>query len=266
MKFLSLNIRGFGVGRESKVGWLKSICRVQKPNFVVLQETKLHCVDLQWIRVIWGNNNCNFIQKEMVGKSGGQLIIWDTDVFDATDSFSHDFFIGVRGVWKRSQKEISVINVYGPHDDHNKVNFWDQFLNIISRASDKAWVVCGDFNEVRGEEERFNCQFIESRAKLFNDFINNSKLIDIPLGGRTFTRVSDDGLKFSKLDRFLVNEAFHNLWSSLSVVTLDRDKSDHYPIIMKDDDRNFGHKPIKIEKQIKKHQAGFKGKKSCKVW
>ncbi|XP_071718145.1 uncharacterized protein [Rutidosis leptorrhynchoides] len=230
MKFLSLNIRGFGAGRVSKVGWLKGICRSQKPDFVLLQETKLHMVDLQWIRALWGDINCNFIQKEMVGKSGGQLIIWDTNVFDATDVFSCDFFIGIRGTWIRSQKELNVVKVYGPHDDHYKAIFWDQLHNTISSDFNLAWVICGDFNE----------------SRMFNEFIEKSNLIDIPLGGRLFTRVSDDGLKFSKLDRFLVNEAFHNLWSRISVVALDRDKSDHCSIVLKDDDRNFGPKPIKI--------------------
>ncbi|XP_071713547.1 uncharacterized protein [Rutidosis leptorrhynchoides] len=68
----------------------------------------------------------------------------------------------------------------------------------------------------------------------------------IPLGGRIFTRVSDDGTKFSKLDRFIVNDCFHGLWNCLSVVALDRGKSDHCPIILKDDIKNFGPKPIKV--------------------
>nr|GEW05829.1 reverse transcriptase domain, reverse transcriptase zinc-binding domain protein [Tanacetum cinerariifolium] len=34
--------------------------------------------------------------------------------------------------------------------------------------------------------------------------------------GRKFTRVSDDGLKFSKLDRFMLNEKFNELWGNLS--------------------------------------------------
>ncbi|XP_071715011.1 uncharacterized protein [Rutidosis leptorrhynchoides] len=124
--------------------------------------------------------------------------------------------------------------------------FWEQLQKKNSGDLNEPWIVCGDFNEVRSEEERLNSQFIESRAKKFNDFINTNKLIDIPLGGRLFTRVSDDGLKFSKLDRFLVNDTFHNLWSCLSVVALDRGKSDHCPIILKDDAKNFGPKSIKV--------------------
>ncbi|XP_071708666.1 uncharacterized protein [Rutidosis leptorrhynchoides] len=180
MKFLSLNIRGFGVGKDSKHGWLKSICRVEKPNFVVLQETKLHTVDLQPVHVLWGNQNYNFIPKEMVGKSGGQLIIWDTTAFDVTNSFISDFSIGIQGVWKSFGMEFNVVNVYGPHEDQNKHKFWDQLQNKILINTTKAWVVCG---------------------------------------------VS---------------------MSCLSVVSLDRDNLDHCPIILKDDDRNFGPKPLEV--------------------
>ncbi|XP_071727588.1 uncharacterized protein [Rutidosis leptorrhynchoides] len=245
-KLLSLNIRGFGVGVDSKIGWFKSLCRVEKPNIVLLQETKLHSVDLNWVRGACGFSNCNFIQKAMVGKSRGQLVVWDVDYFDVTDSFVSDFCIGVRGKWKNSGMESNIINVYGPHDDNNKQRLWDFLLNLILKKNDQPWVVCGDFNEVRNASERFNCNYIDSRAKKFNEFIDMSKLIDIAMGGRTFTRVSDDGLKFSKLDRFLINDSFHNMWSCVSVVALDRGKSDHCPIVLKDDERNFGPKPIKV--------------------
>ncbi|GKC50479.1 transposon TX1, partial [Tanacetum coccineum] len=65
----------------------------------------------------------------------------------------------------------------------------------------------------------------------FNDFIDITRLAEIPMGGRSFTRVSDDGMKFSKLDQFLLNEEFCNIWGNLSVVALDRNLSDHCPIV-----------------------------------
>ncbi|GKE13892.1 putative RNA-directed DNA polymerase, eukaryota [Tanacetum coccineum] len=66
--------------------------------------------------------------------------------------------------------------------------------------------------------------------------------------GRKFTSVSNDGLKFSKLDRFLLNDQFNELWGNLSVVSLDRKLSDHYPIVMKDVELDFGPKPYKVFK------------------
>ncbi|XP_071688703.1 uncharacterized protein [Rutidosis leptorrhynchoides] len=87
---------------------------------------------------------------------------------------------------------------------------------------------------------------MQSRASRFNDFIARNKLIEIPITGRKFTRISDDGVKFSKLDRFLVNDSFIGLWKDLSVHPLDRGVSDHCPLILRDKYIDYGPKPFKI--------------------
>ncbi|XP_071694427.1 uncharacterized protein [Rutidosis leptorrhynchoides] len=242
MKCLSLNIRGFGSGKDSKIGWFKNLCRVEKPDLVLLQETKLRTVDLNWVCGLWGNQQCNFIQKEMVGKLGGQLLIWDMDCLNVTNSFAFDICVGIRGVWIHSRPELNVANVYGPHDDASKQMFWDQLHNIISGCSNQAWNSMRFVTKVK--DLIVNLLIVERECSTI--FIERAELLDLPLGGRLFTRISDDGLKFSKLDRFLINDMFHNAWNSLAVVALDRGKSDHCPIILKDDNRNFGPKPIKV--------------------
>ncbi|XP_071717955.1 uncharacterized protein [Rutidosis leptorrhynchoides] len=244
MKILSLNIRGFGIGSgENKLSWAKELLFKEKPIFVAFQETKLNLVNRQWVQRLWGNNNCDFLQKEKIGKSGGQLLIWDTSYFAATNAIVFDRVIGIRGIWKSSGDELNVLNVYGPHDDSRKKLLWETLSKTIN---DDLWVLCGDFNEVRYPEERLNCDFIVNRASMFNNFIEANKLIDIPLGGRCFTRVSDDGVKFSKLDRYLVSEIFLNSWGDISVVALERKHSDHCPIILKSEEKNFGPKPFKF--------------------
>ncbi|GJY76103.1 putative RNA-directed DNA polymerase [Tanacetum coccineum] len=65
-------------------------------------------------------------------------------------------------------------------------------------------------------------------------------------GWSKFTRASDDGAKFSKLDRFLMNENFKGLWCNLAVVALDRKHFDHCPIVLKDMDVDFGPKPFRV--------------------
>ncbi|XP_071694731.1 uncharacterized protein [Rutidosis leptorrhynchoides] len=222
MKTISLNIRSFKIrGKYYVVGWCRRLIVKENPSFVALQETKLHLVDLYWIQSLWGMSNYNFIQKEMVGKSGGQLLILDTIAFDAIDVILSDFYIGIKGVWRSSGIGLNIINVYGPHDDTNKQILWDSLHNLVD-SSDEAWLLCVDFNEVRNQGKRLNCDFIEYRALKFNELIANSSLIEIPLGGRNFTRVSDDGIKFSKLDSFLVNHRFVDMWKDLTALALDR--------------------------------------------
>ncbi|XP_071730411.1 uncharacterized protein [Rutidosis leptorrhynchoides] len=163
-KIMSLNIRGFGSEdrKESKIGWFRSMRLKERPNIVLVQESKCNVVDDNWIEMIWG------------------------------------------------AAEIIIIN------------------------------------EVRCQEERQNSRFIERRAKIFNNFIENNHLIEIPLLGKRFTRICDNGKKFSKLDRFLANEEFLFSWGDVTAIALDRNTSDHCPIIIRDNNNDFGPKPFKI--------------------
>ncbi|XP_071708573.1 uncharacterized protein [Rutidosis leptorrhynchoides] len=245
MKIVSYNIRGFGSGKFSKFNSIKKLIANEKPSFCAFQETKLRSVKDSWVHKLWGSTECDFIQQEMIGKSGGQLLIWDSNVFEPIDVHKVDRVIGIRGKWKSSGIEINILNVYGPHDDNSKQKLWDN-LTVMMKDGIEPWVICGDFNEVRDQSERLNCEFVESRAKRFNNFIESNDLMDIPLGGRIYTRVSDDGIKFSKLDHFLVNEAFFALWKDITVVALERKDSDHCPIVLKDSEKDFGPKPFKL--------------------
>ncbi|XP_071695873.1 uncharacterized protein [Rutidosis leptorrhynchoides] len=178
--------------------------------------------------------------------SRGQLLIWDTSLLDAHDVIMFDRVIGVRGTSKSSGEKLNIVNVYGPHEDAKKLLLWNSLSKLIENDPNDAWVLCGDFNEVRDESERLNSEFIESRARRFNTFILNNNLVDIPMGGRKFKRVCDNGIKFSKIDRFLVLQTFLSLWNNLSVVAMERLTSDHCPVVLKDDDKDFGPKPFKI--------------------
>ncbi|XP_071687591.1 uncharacterized protein [Rutidosis leptorrhynchoides] len=61
-----------------------------------------------------------------------------------------------------------------------------------------------------------------------------------------FTRINDDGVKFSKLDRFLVSEGFLHTWGDISTIALERKTLDHYPLVLRDKNNDFGPKPFRI--------------------
>ncbi|XP_071690123.1 uncharacterized protein [Rutidosis leptorrhynchoides] len=247
MKAISLNVRGFGNSKGvDKIGWVTNLIAKGKPCFLALQQTKLNCINGKWVMALWGSEECDFIQKTKVGKAGGQLLILNTDQFVATDVIEFDSVIGVRGIWKAKNCNLNVINIYGPQDDKNKLKLWNSLSEILEQDCDEVWLLCGDFNEVRRKEERLNCDFFDYRAKRFNDFIASNNLIELPLGGRIFTRVSYDGVKFSKLDRFFITEKFCTIWEKFSAVALERKHPDHCPIVLKDEEKNFGPKPFKV--------------------
>ena len=78
-------------------------------------------------------------------------------------------------------------------------------ISRIIYSTDAAWCIFWYFNVIRNVDERKNLGYNRRGAVLFNNFIIGDDLIDIPLDAKRFTRVSDDGLKFRKIDRYLVD-------------------------------------------------------------
>ena len=91
----------------------------------------------------------------------------------------------------------------------------------------------GDFNKVRFSSERLGTTFHVSHDEIFNSFITDSHLIDVPLGGYSFTLSNKHASKMSKLDRFLISEGLFELFPNLSGLILHRHISDHKPIILR---------------------------------
>ncbi|GKC13210.1 putative ribonuclease H protein [Tanacetum coccineum] len=130
-------------------------------------------------------------------------------------------------------------------NENERAALWDRISRVLA-PSDTCWCIFGDFNEVRRLDERLNSEFSKKEALAFNDFIRSEQLIDVPLGGKRFTRISDDGRKFSKLDRYLITEDFQEIWRNLGSVALDRKLSDHCLIVLLDKGLDFGPKPFRF--------------------
>ncbi|XP_071713136.1 uncharacterized protein [Rutidosis leptorrhynchoides] len=243
MSCISLNIRG--LGQTSKISWLKSICNKESPVILGLQETKCGNSPDSLIEAFWYNPNLKFVHKDAIGASGGLLLIWDPSTFIFDLAIEGEFFIAIKGKWAGYASDMVIINVYGPHNHQKKLRFWSELSKLID-SIDVPHIIFGDFNEVRTKSERLNCIFKQTWTDNFNNFINNNNLIDLPLGGKKYTRICFNKLKFSKLDRFLISESILQLWPDVSSKTLDRDLSDHCPIILKNSFFDFGPKPTRV--------------------
>ncbi|GJZ75704.1 RNA-directed DNA polymerase, eukaryota [Tanacetum coccineum] len=167
---------------------------------------------------LWGNYNFKFAYNPAVGRSGGLISIWDTDAFNVTRTILNDNLLIVEGVWVTSKLKCYMINVY----------------------------VFGDFNVVRNESERIGSYFNFASATAFNDFILEGRFWDAPLGGHAFTRITSNGDKLSKLDRFLISEDITNVIHNLHATVIDCHISDHRPIVLKQSKVDFGPTPFKL--------------------
>lgn len=109
-----------------------------------------------------------------------------------------DGFLAIMGRWTNLGTLCLLIIVYAPQEQNKKRELWNNISSIINNANVLS-VVLGDFNEVRYPYERLGTIFSQGGANKFNNFIFNSGLQDIPMGGKRFTRMNKSGSKLGKI-------------------------------------------------------------------
>nr|GEX00333.1 putative RNA-directed DNA polymerase, eukaryota, reverse transcriptase zinc-binding domain protein [Tanacetum cinerariifolium] len=111
---------------------------------------------------------------------------------------------------------LLIVAVYAPHDLRDKRMLWDYLAHVINQ-----W----------------------DGADVFNSFIANAGLEEVPLGRSSFTWCQKSATKMSKLDRFLISENLLITCPNISATTLDRYLSDHRPILLRETQSNYGEAP-----------------------
>lgn len=141
--------------------------------------------------------------------------------------------------------ECVFLNVYGPNDLSKRARLWESIVNIRT-SFQKPWYMGGDYNEIRNIKDRKGCIRRDSGMIEFNNFINQLELVEVPMLGRRFTWCNSlDGERWSKIDRLLLDtirlEKFRlQMWG------LPRLVSDHCPLLLMEDERNWGPRPFRF--------------------
>ncbi|GKD42980.1 RNA-directed DNA polymerase, eukaryota, partial [Tanacetum coccineum] len=122
---------------------------------------------------------------------------------------------------------------------------WD-YLTHVSSQWDGEVVMMGDFNEVRFKSDMFGSVFNVRGADMFNSFIANAGLVEVPLGGSAFTWSHKSATKMSKIDRFLISDGLMNTCPNINAITLERYLSDHRPILFRESTYDYGPIPFRF--------------------
>ena len=173
------------------------------------------------------------------------LTVWDKKIFSCEFVVKDENFVALIGRWGIVEGLMGFVNVYGPQDQSDRKKVWEK-LDLLCDKEEIKWVFFGDFKEVRCTYERLNSVTCNRGTKEFNDFIRRNKLEDVRLCGNRFTRVSDDGIKHNKLDRFLISSLARTEWKDLRFRVLERKWSDHFSIVLTDKRLDFGPIPFKF--------------------
>ncbi|KAJ9556364.1 hypothetical protein OSB04_010978 [Centaurea solstitialis] len=244
LKILSWNLNG--MGKEVKRNWIKEAMLSHKLSFLCLQETKMAINSVGLVHSVWGKSNLEYVALDSIGNSSGILTVWDGDLFQLQNSSKMEGYVKVFGLWRGNNSNLGVINVYAPQGVTRKKALWENIAKELQSEPEAAWVVCGDFYEVRCTDERRGSALDSRGRKIFNDFIVTAGLTDLNLGGRRFTWMNADCSKLSKLGRFLINQNFLYGWPLSNALVLPRVLSDHCPILLDSKVVDFGPTPFKL--------------------
>nr|GEW70774.1 RNA-directed DNA polymerase, eukaryota, reverse transcriptase zinc-binding domain protein [Tanacetum cinerariifolium] len=137
--------------------------------------------------------------------------------------------------------------------DYNKIDFGPIPFHIFH-----SWFDCSDLVDVVKElrvgnffggdsfRECYGSLFSSGDATIFNSFIQDANLLDLPMGGKMFTWMNKAGTKLSKIDRFLILEDVLEAHSDIHVTILDKLWSNHNLILLDYNKIDFGPIPFHI--------------------
>ncbi|KAL7186017.1 hypothetical protein ACSBR2_027885 [Camellia fascicularis] len=176
-------------------------------DMVLFQETKRSEMIELFVKSLWPEELVGFMVVDAEGSAGGLVCVWRPKGYE------------------------------------------EEFMEILGNLKPKfpkPWCIGGDFNEVRAVAERKGCIMRDGGMNEFNDFLNTLELVDVPMIGRKHTWCnSQEGERWSRLDRFLVSPEWL-AWFSFKLWGLSRSLSDHCPILLMEDERDWGPKPFRF--------------------
>ncbi|KAJ9547610.1 hypothetical protein OSB04_020153 [Centaurea solstitialis] len=140
--------------------------------------------------------------------------MWDSSVFSKALSFKGSNYLVTVGNLEGVNSPICVANIYAPCQNDARFTIWAELSTLIS-SNPGAWILMGDFNELRSRTEHIGSSFSTSNALKLNNFIREAGLSEINLDKRKFTWINEDGTYMSKLDRVFVSSDILSLWPTI---------------------------------------------------
>lgn len=224
---LVCNIRGI----NSKEKWdaIKTKFNESSCHILCLQETKREHFDSFYLKKFCPRHLNNFAYFPSVGASSGITTIWNSSVYKGEIIQSNAYCATVKFINNFDNSCFFLSNVYGPSNATGKLAFMTRFLNLDYNTFNE-WIIAGDFNLYRSTEDRNKPGGDPGDMSLFNNFISDMELVDIPFSGRTYTwsNMQIDPLLI-KLDWAFCNASWSYHYPSTIVQPLSKPISDDVP-------------------------------------
>jgi hypothetical protein len=229
-KVLYWNVRG--LNGEIRQLALRSKIEESQCSIICVQENKCEFIDQRFLRKFSPKRFDNFAYSPSVGASGGILVIWNSAIFSGRVIQINTFGIIVEFVSVHNGESWTMVSVYGPCSGIPRENFINWLYNLqIPAMSD--WLLLGDFNFIRSEENRNRPGGDLNEMFLFNEVIGHLGLMELPLKGRAFTwsNMQKQPL-LEQLDWFFTSADWISVYPNTVVHPLAKSSSDHVSCVV----------------------------------
>ena len=169
MKIISWNTRGLGSRKKRRV--VKDFLRTEKPDVVMIQETKKAECNRRFVGNVWTARNKEWAALPACGALGGVLVIWDSKKLHSEEVVLGSFSVSVKFAVDGSE-QFWLSAVYGPNSTTLRKDFWVELSDIFGLSS-PCWCVGGDFNVIRRCSEKLGGARLTPSMKDLDDFIRD---------------------------------------------------------------------------------------------
>lgn len=127
-------------------------------------------------------------------------MFWNANLFDGQVIYANLYALTIKFVSLLTDQSFHLLNVYGPSSPVEKASFVHCLYNVDVSGYEE-WALVGDFNFIRGLENRNKPGGSISDMMVFHDLIQHLDLVNIPFEGvqYTWSNMQDDPL-LEKLD------------------------------------------------------------------
>jgi exonuclease III len=231
MQYVSWNCRG--LGSKIKEEALRDIVRLERPEVLLIQETKMEEADLLKISPsFWKKGPGKAVSAR--GASGGLATFWDSTKLELIEEIATTHWLFTKLNHKGSGHQVSLFNLYVPVLLNEKKDCWDSLHLLLNSHNTENLVVAGDLNVTLSLSEKKGGSIIRDPSREWvEDLMADWELEDIPPSNGKFTwsnkRVGPGHIA-ARLDRFLIQSSFLTIGLRASSKVLPHYTSDHKPI------------------------------------
>ena len=125
---------------------IKEIIKIEKPDILLIQETKISDVEIMVLSRSW--KNCHGKAISSRGTSRGITTLFSNKFSIKSMRESHHWLL-IEIQEKDNSNPIYICNVYGPMHYKDKAFFWEELLKLHEDLQGKNLIIVGDFNTTK---------------------------------------------------------------------------------------------------------------------